>query len=173
LEATDSANRTSTLVEVKKVFAMAIDSTQALTVGEVAKRSGVAVSTIHFYEGKGLIAAWRTAGNQRRYPRGILRRIAIIRIAQRAGIPLGTVKAFLDQFPHGPVTVQQWGKLSQAWQIMLEERITSLMQLRDQMESCIGCGCLTLQDCPLRNPEDNLGREGAGARLLRSDGVPS
>ena len=146
---------------------MTIDSGQSLTVGQVAKRSGVAVSTLHFYEAKGLIEGWRSAGNQRRYARGILRRIAIVRIAQRAGIPLSTIKEFLDRLPAGPVSAQQWTDLSRAWHAMLEERISGLMQLRDQLESCIGCGCLSLAECPLRNPDDTLARDGPGARLLR------
>jgi len=148
---------------------MTIDSGQSLTVGQVARRSGVAVSTLHFYEAKGLIEGWRSAGNQRRYARGILRRIAIIRIAQRAGIPLSTIKEFLDRLPAGPVSAQQWTDLSRAWHAMLEERITGLMQLRDQLESCIGCGCLSLAECPLRNPDDTLSRDGPGARLLLRD----
>lgn len=150
---------------------MTIDSGQSLTVGEVAKRSGVAVSTLHFYEARGLIEGWRSAGNQRRYARGILRRIAIIRIAQRAGIPLATIKGFLDRLPAGPVSAGQWTDLSRAWHAMLEERIAGLIQLRDQLESCIGCGCLSLAECPLRNPEDALGRNGPGARLLLKDGA--
>ena len=141
--------------------------------GEVARRSGVAVSTIHFYERQGLILGWRSSGNQRRYARAILRRIAIIRVAQRAGIPLGTIKGFLDRLPVGPVTADQWRELSREWQSMLENRITSLLQLRDQMESCIGCGCLSLRDCPLRNPEDVLAQYGSGARLLREVALPA
>lgn len=139
---------------------------ETLTVGDVARRSGVAVSTIHFYEAKGLIEGWRSPGNQRRYPRRILRRIAIIRIAQRAGVPLGLIKQHLDRFPEGAISVQQWQVLSGEWRAMLDERITSLSQLRDQLEGCIGCGCLSLADCPLRNPEDVLAEQGPGARLL-------
>lgn len=149
-----------------------MDSNQALSVGEVARRSGVAVSTIHFYERQGLIGGWRTSGNQRRYARGILRRIAIIRVAQRAGVPLSTIKHYLDLLPAGPATMEHWRNLSMQWHQMLEERIVSLMQLRDQMESCIGCGCLSLKDCPLRNPEDELRQEGPGARLLRTVELP-
>ncbi|HWJ70528.1 MAG TPA: redox-sensitive transcriptional activator SoxR [Sphingobium sp.] len=145
---------------------MTIDSGQPLSVGEVAKRSGLPVSTLHFYERKGLITGWRSSGNQRRYPRGILRRIAIIRIAHRAGIPLSIVRKFLDRLPAGPVTADDWRDLSQAWQRMLEERIASLVQLRDELEGCIGCGCLSLQDCPLRNPQDALAQDGPGAHLL-------
>lgn len=144
----------------------AIDENRALTVGEVAKRSGVTVSAIHFYEAKGLIEGWRTAGNQRRYPRGVLRRIAIIRVAQRAGLPLALVKKHLDKIPSTPITAQEWHELSEKWRGLLDERITSLLQLRDQLDSCIGCGCLSLQDCPLRNPQDVLGHNGPGPRVL-------
>ncbi|MFB0614003.1 redox-sensitive transcriptional activator SoxR [Aurantiacibacter poecillastricola] len=148
---------------------MAITSEQVLTVGEVARRSGVPVSTIHFYERKGLVAGWRTSGNQRRYHRRILRRIAIIRIAQRAGIPLATVKKHLDKRATEPITAAQWRELSEAWSAELNERIDSLVQLRDQLEGCIGCGCLSLAECPLRNPEDELARQGSGAHLLVSE----
>ncbi|PEQ13135.1 redox-sensitive transcriptional activator SoxR [Novosphingobium sp. PC22D] len=103
--------------------------------GEVAQRSGVAISTIHFYEKKGLLQGWRTGGNQRRYDRGILRRVAIIRIAQRAGVPLTLIKEHLDKFPSVPITARQWQTLSQDWRAMLNERITSLVQLRDQLDS--------------------------------------
>lgn len=151
---------------------MAIDSGQALSVGDVARRSGLPVSTLHFYERKGLITSWRSSGNQRRYPRGILRRIAIIRIAQRAGIPLSIVRKFTDRLPAGPVTADHWRDLSEAWHLMLEERIASLVQLRDQLEGCIGCGCLSLQDCPLRNPQDELARQGPGAHLLIAPSSP-
>lgn len=146
--------------------AMMIAKTQGLTVGEVAERSGVAVSTIHFYEKKGLIEGWRTGGNQRRYDRKILRRVAIIKIAQRAGIPLALIREHLEKFPSAPITAKQWEVLSRDWRAMLNERITGLTQLRDQLDTCIGCGCLSLGDCPLRNPDDVLGQDGAGARLL-------
>lgn len=145
---------------------MAMDSSQTLTVGEVAKRSGVAVSTIHFYESKGLIEGWRSLGNQRRYSRRVLRRISVIRIAQRAGIPLALIKEHLDKIPNEKITRDEWHKLSETWRAHLNERITSLLQLRDQLEGCIGCGCLSLEECPLRNPEDVLRHDGPGARLL-------
>lgn len=145
---------------------MAINSEQVLTVGEVAKRSGVAVSTIHFYERKNLIDSWRSSGNQRRYPRSILRRIAIIRIAHRAGIPLAVIREHMEKMTSGAITAAQWHELSEAWRAQLDERITSLLQLRDQLETCIGCGCLSLSDCPLRNPDDELAAQGPGARLL-------
>ncbi|WP_421990904.1 redox-sensitive transcriptional activator SoxR [Roseococcus sp.] len=139
-----------------------------LSVGEVARRSGVAVSTIHFYEAKGLIAGERNAGNQRRYPREVLRRIAIIKVAQRAGIPLAAIQEALSEVPAGRTpTLDDWHRLSSRWKAMLEGRIADLTQLRDQLESCIGCGCLSLQECPLRNPADALGQAGQGAVLLR------
>ncbi|MCJ1959297.1 redox-sensitive transcriptional activator SoxR [Novosphingobium mangrovi (ex Hu et al. 2023)] len=145
---------------------MPVNREKALSVGELARRSGVAVSTIHFYEKKNLIEGWRTSGNQRRYARGTLRRIAIIRVAQKAGVSLSIIKQHLDRFPATPITVDEWAKISQDWHAMLDERITALTQLRDQLGSCIGCGCLSLKDCPLRNPDDVLGEEGAGPQLL-------
>lgn len=142
----------------------------SLTVGEVARRSGVPVSTIHFYEAKGLIEGWRTSGNQRRYARAVLRRIAIIRIGQRAGVPLATLKTYMDQVPeHGAPNAADWQRLTRAWQAMLDERIEALRQMRDELSRCIGCGCLSLTDCPLRNPGDRLGAEGPGPRLLGGD----
>lgn len=140
-----------------------------LTVGDVSRRSGVPVSTVHFYEAKGLIAGWRTQGNQRRYHRAVLRRIAIIKIAQRAGIPLSVIHEALADLPHDHVpNAQDWRRFTDAWKDMLEERIVSLMQLRDQIASCIGCGCLSLEECPLRNPGDELGAQGPGPRQLVS-----
>ncbi|WP_407673020.1 redox-sensitive transcriptional activator SoxR [Novosphingobium beihaiensis] len=126
----------------------------------------MAISTIHFYEKKGLIEGWRTTGNQRRYGRQMLRRVAIIRVAQRAGVPLAKVKEHLDRFPRGTITAKEWAKLSQDWHDMLQDRIVALTQLRDQLGTCIGCGCLSLEDCPLRNPDDVLAEEGSGAMLL-------
>ncbi|HWL68107.1 MAG TPA: redox-sensitive transcriptional activator SoxR [Geminicoccus sp.] len=138
-----------------------------LSVGEVAERSGVAVSTLHFYEARGLIRSRRTAGNQRRYPREILRRIAVIRVAQRAGIPLATIAAALATLPEERTPdAHDWQALSRAWRADLDARITRLTRLRDQLDGCIGCGCLSMQACPLRNPEDELGAAGPGPRLL-------
>jgi MerR family redox-sensitive transcriptional activator SoxR len=145
------------------------DIKRTLTVGDVAARSGVAVSTIHFYEAKGLIEGWRTGGNQRRYHRAVLRRIAIIRIAQRAGISLSIIRDALADLPHDHVpNARDWRRFTDAWKDMLQERIVSLMQLQDQIASCIGCGCLSLEECPLRNPGDELGKQGAGPRRLMS-----
>ncbi len=141
--------------------------TRFLSVGEVAARSGVAVSTIHFYEEKGLIRSLRSNGNQRRFPRGVLRRIAIIKVAQRTGIPLAEIKTALanlpaDRAPSGA----DWQLLSAQWKAELDGRIRKLTALRDQLTDCIGCGCLSMATCPLRNPQDQLSAQGPGARLL-------
>ncbi|WP_343350682.1 redox-sensitive transcriptional activator SoxR [Pseudomonas sediminis] len=141
-----------------------------LTVGQVAERSGVAVSTLHFYETKGLIHSQRNAGNQRRYRRDVLRRVALIKVAQRLGIPLADIGVALSTLPcdHIP-TAADWQQLSAQWQRDLDARIEQMTRLRDQLTGCIGCGCLSMQDCPLRNPSDELGAQGAGARLLETD----
>jgi MerR family redox-sensitive transcriptional activator SoxR len=141
-----------------------------LAVGEVAKRSGVAVSTLHFYEAKGLIRSTRTAGNQRRYTRDVLRRVAIIKVAQRAGIPLSSIRKALAALPEERTpTGEDWRKLSSEWKAELEDRIARLTRLRDRLDGCIGCGCLSMKACPLRNPSDELARHGPGPRLLDPD----
>ncbi|HLW26833.1 MAG TPA: redox-sensitive transcriptional activator SoxR [Kiloniellales bacterium] len=141
-----------------------------LTVGELAARSGLPISTLHFYETKGLIESRRTAGNQRRYPRQVLRRVAVIKIAQRTGIPLTEVREALQGLPQERTpTAEDWRRLSARWRADLDARIARLARLRDHLDGCIGCGCLSLDVCPLRNPEDALAREGAGARLLDPD----
>ncbi len=138
-----------------------------LTVGEVAKRSGVAVSTIHFYESKGLIRGWRTEGNQRRFAREVLRRISIIKVAQRTGIPLEEIKTALKNLPAArAATTDEWHEMAARWRSDLNDRIARLTRLRDQLDSCIGCGCLSLGTCPLRNPWDKLGAQGPGPRIL-------
>ncbi len=138
-----------------------------LSVGEVARRSGLAVSAIHFYEAKGLIRSRRNAGNQRRFSRDVLRRVAIIKVAQRTGITLGEIRAAFEALPESRApTAADWQKLSASWRQALDDRIVRLTQLRDQLDHCIGCGCLSMDECPLRNPEDELAEEGAGPRLL-------
>jgi MerR family redox-sensitive transcriptional activator SoxR len=138
-----------------------------LSVGEVARRSGVAVSAVHFYETKGLLSSWRNSTNQRRYPREALRRVSLIKVAQRLGIPLAAIKAALDALPKGRTpTEADWRKLSARWHADLDQRIRQLTRLRDQLTGCIGCGCLSLQSCPLRNPGDTLGRQGPGPQLI-------
>ncbi|MEP1214440.1 MAG: redox-sensitive transcriptional activator SoxR [Marinobacter sp.] len=142
----------------------------AMSVGEVAERSGVAVSAIHFYEKKGLIDSWRNAGNQRRFHRDVLRRIAIIKVAQRLGIPLSEIGEALATLPTDrTVTAKDWEILSQSWKADLNRRIEMLIGLRDQLSSCIGCGCLSVDACRLRNPWDELGEDGPGARLLEKN----
>jgi len=138
-----------------------------LSVGQVAERSGVAVSTLHFYESKGLIHSRRNAGNQRRYPRDVLRRVSIIKVAQRLGIPLASIGQALATLPQGHTpSAADWQRLSAQWKEELDMRIEQLGKLRDQLTGCIGCGCLSMHDCPLRNPWDTLSAEGAGPRLL-------
>lgn len=138
-----------------------------LSVGEVAARSGLAVSAIHFYEAKGLISGWRSAGNQRRYPREVLRRVAVIKVAQRIGIPLASIREALQTLPNGRTpTGADWAKLSAAWKAELNDRIEKLTRLRDNLNDCIGCGCLSLRVCPLRNPWDRLAKQGPGPQLL-------
>ena len=140
-----------------------IDVRRPLTVGEVARRAGVAVSALHFYEQKGLIRSVRTGGNQRRYHREVLRRVAIIKVAQRVGIPLAEIERALASLPQGRVpNAQDWARLSAGWKADLDRRIESLLALRDQLEGCIGCGCLSTAGCPLRNPMDRLAGEGPG-----------
>ncbi|HLS62196.1 MAG TPA: redox-sensitive transcriptional activator SoxR [Ruania sp.] len=138
-----------------------------LTVGEVAARSGVSVSALHFYERSGLIAARRTSGNQRRYRRDVLRRVALIRVAQRVGIPLADIRSALAELPDGRTpTRRDWQQLSERWQAELDERIHRLQQLRDSFTDCIGCGCLSIDRCALANPRDALAAHGAGPRRL-------
>jgi MerR family transcriptional regulator, redox-sensitive transcriptional activator SoxR len=138
-----------------------------LTVGEVATRSGVAVSALHFYERNGLISSTRTAGNQRRYTRDTLRRVAFIRASQRVGIPLAKIREALDRLPYERTpTRRDWARLSAAWRAELDTRIAQLQALRDDLTDCIGCGCLSLRTCRLANPSDMLADEGPGARRL-------
>jgi MerR family redox-sensitive transcriptional activator SoxR len=138
-----------------------------LTVGQVAKRSGVAISALHYYESEGLISSWRNQGNQRRYSREVLRRVAVIKAAQRAGISLASIRKAMAALPGGRTpTAEDWQKLSAGWKADLNDRITRLTRLRDQLDGCIGCGCLSLGVCPLRNPWDKLSKLGPGALLL-------
>ena len=136
---------------------------EELSVGEIARRSGVAVSALHFYEAKGLIHSMRSAGNQRRYGRDTLRRIAIIRAAQRVGMPLATIRDALASLPEARTpTRRDWSRLSSAWREELDARIRELIRMRDTLDDCIGCGCLSLDRCRLANPGDVLGGKGAG-----------
>lgn len=138
-----------------------------LTVGEVAERSGVAVSALHFYETKGLIASTRTGRNQRRYDRSVLRRLGIIRIGQELGISLAEIAQALSGLPlDHPPSQKDWSRLASGWRQSLDQRIAGLARLRDNLDGCIGCGCLSTTQCPLRNPGDHLAEHGAGPRLL-------
>lgn len=138
-----------------------------LTVGQLSARSGAAVSALHFYETKGLISSRRTSGNQRRYSRDTLRRVAFIRAAQRVGIPLATVRDALARLPEERTpTREDWARLSGAWRAELDERIRQLGRLRDHLTDCIGCGCLSLENCVLSNPDDVFGQRMKGSRLL-------
>lgn len=137
------------------------------SVGEVAHRSGVAVSALHFYEVKGLIRSHRTGGNQRRYGADVLRRVAVIRVAQEVGISLAGIAAALASLPDGRTpTREDWRMLSQGWAADLDRRILQLQKLRDGLTGCIGCGCMSLDRCPLHNADDRLAAEGPGPRRL-------
>nr|WP_319922630.1 redox-sensitive transcriptional activator SoxR [Acinetobacter wuhouensis] len=139
---------------------------QWLTIGEFAQRSAVSVSAIRFYEEKDLIWSTRTQGNQRRYPRAMLRRVAIVKIAQQVGISLQQVHDAFAVLPrHKVASKSDWQAMSQHWQMQLDQQIMNLLKLRQQLDQCIGCGCLSLDQCPLRNPDDQLGKASAGAHF--------
>jgi MerR family redox-sensitive transcriptional activator SoxR len=140
-----------------------------LSIGAVAERSGLAPSALRFYEERGLISAERNAGGQRRYHRDVLRRLAFVQAAQAVGLSLEEIAEALGRLPeHAAPDGHEWVELSEAWRPMLDERIRLLTALRDQLDSCIGCGCLSLRHCKLANPQDRAGRAGPGARYLMS-----
>ncbi|KKF03184.1 redox-sensitive transcriptional activator SoxR [Mycolicibacterium obuense] len=140
---------------------------QELTPGEMSVRSGVAVSALHFYEREGLISCRRTSGNQRRYARETLRRVAFIRMSQRLGIPLARIREALATLPTDRTpTSKDWARLSAGWRDDLDQRIVHLERLRDNLAGCIGCGCLSLKTCTLANPDDMLAAQGPGAARL-------
>lgn len=140
---------------------------EELTVGYMAKRCGVNVSTLHFYEEKGLIKSWRNQGNQRRYHRDTLRRVSVIKAAQKVGITLDNIKQALDSLPENRTpTKEDWQLLASNWNEELNARIAYLENLRDSLTSCIGCGCLSLTQCPIYNDQDKLATEGTGPILL-------
>ncbi len=142
-----------------------------LSVGEVAERAGLAVSALHFYERKGLIRSHRTGGNQRRYDRDVLRRLAIIRMGQELGVPLAEIGEQLEALPDGrPAGKADWARMSGRWRDRLDRRITLMTRLRDELTGCIGCGCLSLRTCPLYNHEDRLSTEGSGPRRILRGG---
>ena len=143
-----------------------------LSIGEIANRSGVAASALRFYEDQGLITSRRTAGNQRQYQRSTLRRIAFVQAAQRVGLALSEIKLALDSLPDDRTpTRADWSKLSKSWRSRLDSRIAELERLRDDLDGCIGCGCLSLQRCNLYTKSDRLAERGPGARIL-TVGIP-
>ena len=139
----------------------------SLTIGDFAVRSGVAPSALRFYERQGLIRASRTGGNQRRYDRSELRRVAFIRIAQQVGVSLEEIRGALASLPENRTpTKADWSRLSAHWRRKLEDRITLMERLRDQLTGCIGCGCLSMQRCNLINPADRLAARGSGPQMI-------
>ena len=140
---------------------------EGLTIGEAAARSGVATSALRFYEAEGLIASTRTSGNQRRYERSTLRRIALIQAGKAAGIPLEDIRAALTALPGARTpTKRDWERLSRRWRDDLDQRIATLEALRNRLTGCIGCGCLSLRTCSLLNPGDEAAELGAGSHYL-------
>lgn len=141
-----------------------------LTVGELAKRSGIAVSAVHFYESKGLLKSYRNSGNQRRFHRRELRILSYIKVAQKIGLSLSEIKeAFKDIEDKEIPTINDWKRLGKRWDKILTQKLELIQRVKSQLGLCIGCGCLSLQDCPLRNPNDELGEQGTGPRLLIDD----
>jgi MerR family transcriptional regulator, redox-sensitive transcriptional activator SoxR len=141
-----------------------------LTIGELSVRSGVAPSALRFYEQQGLIAARRTSGNQRRYDRAVLRRIALVQAGRAAGIPLTRIRAALDSLPSNRTpTRRDWERLSKSWRADIDTRIAMLQALRGRLDTCIGCGCLSIDRCSLLNPDDEAAERGPGAHYLQSD----
>lgn len=148
-----------------------MDEHRLLNIGEVAARTGVAVTALRFYERKDLISAVRSDGGQRRYGRDTLRRVSFVLAAQRVGLSLRDIKDALNTLPDRRTpTARDWARLSSAWRPMLERRISELERLRDQLDSCIACGCLSLTTCKLQNPDDMFSLLGPGPRALMKDG---
>jgi MerR family redox-sensitive transcriptional activator SoxR len=144
-----------------------------ITIGELARRSGVATSALRYYEQLGLIAADRTAGNQRRFSRVTLRRVAFIRVAQRVGLPLDDISEALAALPGDRAPAKRdWERLSRRWRTLLDDRVEELQRVRDDLTGCIGCGCLSLRRCALLNARDRAAAGGPGARYLLGDAPP-
>jgi MerR family redox-sensitive transcriptional activator SoxR len=142
----------------------------ALSIGDVSHRTGIPVTALRFYESKGLLETSRASSGHRRYPRDTLRRVSFILAAQRVGLSLREISSALSTLPAGRTpTAQDWSRLSASWRPMLEQRIRALELLRDQLDSCIGCGCLSLTTCALQNPDDRVGTLGPGPRYLLGD----
>lgn len=144
-----------------------------ISIGELARRSGLAASALRFYEEQGLLESHRSDSGRRQFARSALRRVAFVRAAQAVGLSLEQIRAALAGLPNGRTPTQaDWQRLSRSWQPLLDERIAELTRLRNKLTSCIGCGCLSLAKCALYNPGDAAGRLGAGARYLLGDQPP-
>jgi MerR family redox-sensitive transcriptional activator SoxR len=144
-----------------------MDTRDLLTIGEVSARSGLAASALRYYESLGLITSTRTGGDRRRYQRAVLRRVAVIRAAQQVGLSLDQVRTAFAGFPLvAAPSKRDWTRMSTAWQPLLDQRIAELQQVRDNLNSCIGCGCLSMAQCRLYNPQDALAATGSGPRRL-------
>lgn len=142
-------------------------ATAHLTIGELAERSGLTTSALRYYETQGLIASERTTGNQRRYQRAMLRRVAFIRSAQRVGLTLEEIAEALATLPQGRTpTKADWSRLSRSWRPRIDAQIERLERLRAKLDGCIGCGCLSLRTCALNNPDDEVAARGPGAVYL-------
>ena len=147
--------------------------THLFAIGEVAQRADVATSTLRFYEEHDLIASERNPAGHRRYHPDVLRRVSFIRVAQRVGLSLAEIRAALHSLPDARTpTRRDWERLARAWQPMLEDRIRLLEAMRDRLDGCIGCGCLSLDTCALYNPDDSAADAGAGPRYLLGDDPP-
>ena len=148
-----------------------MQTTDMLPIGDLAARTGLAVSAIRFYEAKGLVSALRNRGGQRRFMRSDIRRLSFIQIAQQLGFTIEEIRAQLATLPQGRTPTQKdWARISRTFRRRLDERIAAMTKMRDKLDECIGCGCLSLKRCALYNPQDRLGRQGAGPRLLRVEG---
>jgi MerR family redox-sensitive transcriptional activator SoxR len=145
--------------------------TELLTIGEVSARSGLAPSALRYYESEGLIVSTRTSGDRRRYQRAVLRRLAVIRAAQQVGLSLEDIRLAFTRFaPDQAPTKREWSQLSATWRPLLDRRIAELQQVRDNLHNCVGCGCLSMTQCRLYNPDDTLASTGRGARRLFPEG---
>lgn len=145
-------------------------ATDLLSIGEVARRTGLSVSAIRFYEEKGLVTSERNAGGQRRFLRRDIRRLSFVMIAQKFGFTISQIRQSLDSLPDGrPPTKKDWEKMSRAFRAELDAQIETLTRLRNRLDGCIGCGCLSLKNCALYNPQDEAAADGSGPRVLLSE----
>lgn len=149
---------------------MALKPTDRLPIGELARRTGIAVSAIRYYEEQGLIAPDRNAGGQRRFLRSDIRRLSFVLIAQQFGFTLPQIREVLDKLPNGRTPNKaDWTSIGETFRVELDRKIETLTELRKRLDKCVGCGCLSLTDCTLYNPEDRAGKKGTGPRYLMGD----